>query len=325
MATTRLKVSQQEIRAAQIADKYVRGLAFKCLFPSCGRKAIRSHSIPSSIIKLSLAVDEHVMSLSRSTTSILKNKYYDLGMLDKIPVSKAGTFKGYCNYHDNWVFGAAERDNKKTQGMYGAMHTRALSIECTRKLELLAFMEKKKQVLGYQDSADNLMVNLFKIEVKDLENRITRILSPHSSGIYDFRVFTVSKNIGVAACGVFSFPQNDSNHIICYNVIPYPDMSFLFLTAPYNDIGIVDTYISHMGGERYCQKIFNDIIFLRGEEALMSPSLWHRLSRKRKRETVECILSPIFGVQKIPPIVKVKRHEVGVDSNLIDRYLSKGI
>ena len=315
------------LRDIQIADKYVRGIKNTCLYPYCEKPAIRSHHIPESVINSALAIDNHVYEVSPSYMSILKfSKDIERDIVLRSS-NKAGVFKGYCPYHDTKVFLPIETFRPTEEhAVYRAIFLRTMSLIYCRKLEVSDF---SSNLLKHSSHSE-----LFSVinEIRD-DARLQglEILRRYISPMHKLRplrprlrayVIPITKNLQVSCSGIFNIKEDDNDSIVVFNLTSYKDASVMHLLSIKNKFDFIDQFIKSYRGSGGLERMFNDIIFLKGEDVLISPRLWTSLTIENRKCIGRALVGPEFSAN-IPPLDIIKLPNEGLYTNLPDSFLKE--
>lgn len=217
-------------RIVQKADKHTRNKEYACLFPECKNKAIWSHAVPRELC-ISAFADGGVLYGRQSSLcgSIAMTSSYDPPEIVEIGVNRASVFKGYCPYHDHFLFRSAETSERtKKHGMFIAQFLRALSIEFCRKRQVLDFYKKaaeladspilKNHFEGLAQPAQT-MASLFK---KLYLGNLFNLICGSDIDKVDYFCVPFTRNLGVSCSGCFDAIPEAFDSVIGYNLISYP-------------------------------------------------------------------------------------------------------
>lgn len=301
-------------RAIQLADKYVRKKDYQCLFPGCGKKAIRSHAIPRASLIEALAKKGKLYTLNQSFTSIYRQTSpYDPMEIVEVGVNRASVFKGFCQEHDTKLFAPVETtDEQKKKGLMASLHLRALALEISRKRRNVDYFKKIIEFDLHTDfkTIFKQQIETYEVALSLVEHYLGNLFFPEyheNPGNIDYFGIPFSKNLGVSCCGVFNL-NNDPNpySVIGYNIISYKDLSVIVLTTFANEHVTLDSFVGGYSGSNGIERMVNDVAFLKGEEPLISARLWESLSDSEKHEIGLCLVHPAYRIAvPRPSIVKV--------------------
>jgi hypothetical protein len=300
-------------RAIQLADKYVRKKDYRCLFPGCNKKAIRSHAIPRASLIEAIAQNGVLYTINQSYTTVYrKTSPHDPMEIVAVGVNKASVFRGFCQEHDTKLFAPVETtDEQKKKGVMTSLHLRALALEHCRKRRSVDLFKK---LIEFDLPTDVLTVfrqgmEDYKKAASYTEFYLRSVFFPQfqkNPGQIDYFCIPFSKNLNVSCCGVFNHNDLSPTSVIAYNILSYKDMSFLALTTFGCEHATLDSFISDYRDKGGIERMVNDIAFLLGEEPLISPQLWEALNDSEKGEIGLCLVHPAyrFAVPR-PRIIKI--------------------
>lgn len=301
-------------RAIQIADKYARNKDYPCLFPGCKQKAIASHSIPRASCIEALA-DNGVLYTRRASLNraITMTNPTDPPDIVPVGVNLAGVFKGYCPAHDASLFSSAETTNRhKKNGMFIALHLRALSVEYCRKRQILDFYRKMAELTSDTSLRSHLQLpgqqlDTFSSCFKEAYlGSVFNLISGSNVDSVDYYCVPFSRNLNVSSCGCFDESSGAFDSVIAYNLISYADMALLVLTTFKAVKQHLDSYIGAYSLPSNGERLIKDIAFLHCEEPLISARLWRSLTQDEQLEMRLFLRHPHFRTEATAPrIIKV--------------------
>ena len=314
-STTEHRLNPEIRRAIQRADKYIRKKKYQCLYPGCGKMAIRCHAIPRASLIEAIAKNGKLYSLNQSYTSTYRmTSPHDPMEVVEVGVNQAGVFKGFCPEHDTKLFTPIETtDEDKKKAVAISCHLRALALEHSRKQRNVDYYKKFVEFDLPAEFRDFVIKNIVKpneLGLALVESYLGSLFFPEHhgrSGGIDYWGLPFSKNLGVSCCGIFNH-NNDLNpdSVIGYTLICYRDLSILLLTTFANEHVTLDPFVRSYGGAVGIQRMVNDIAFLKGEEPLISAALWESLSDSEKYETRLSLVHPSYRlVNTSPNIIEV--------------------
>ena len=135
-----MNLKEIQIELSKKVSKLYRNCKFKeCVFPDqshCSEKVIKAHSIQKN--KILNRIAENGMLISSGIGKTLFTKEFE-----KIGISSASTFFGFCNYHDTIIFSEIENKDYVGNIEQNFLHAyRACALEYVRKKESCCIYEK---------------------------------------------------------------------------------------------------------------------------------------------------------------------------------------
>lgn len=285
----------------QISDAVKNANIKECLYlnnVACSEKIIKAHSLQNNKILIKLSEKDNV--LMRSVK--ISERSFDITM-EPIARSKATTFTGFCEFHDNKVFEPIEKikynPNDLEQNALFAF--RALAKEWHAKLgaKKLAeeFLAKNPNTqlmedyligteLGLADIEKH--VNVFKEIILEKKFNLleTQYISFNkeyllavSSGItspFDFdgnRLNHLTRNLDIPSKFLFLtiFPEDEKTHIL-----------LSYLTEDKNFYSFIKTQLLNKDEDTQKQRITN-LVALNSENLVLAPISWNKLDNNQKK------------------------------------------
>lgn len=312
--------NERSVRNWQKADKHVRNYRHRCLIPLCDRAAIRSHAIQRAAIENAFAIGGHVYTTNMSFLSALNKDASKEREIKKVSSRKAGTFSGFCAEQDHQLFKTVEDPKEsKRENMQIALYVRSVALEYSRKRDVAIFYER---LLGLEENFENYaavkeLANKYRYTADWIFHRLlrpvlTRSLLDRLKKI-DFLVIPFPGNLLVSCAGVFNVVKTHPKSIVAYNLISYPDMSFLSLTTRKSRSGFIDQFIQEYNDMKELERMVNDIAFLKGEEPLISPKLWNSFSSLKRKNLSRSLVHPEHRTMtKSLDFISLPKDETGI-------------
>ena len=132
----------------------------------------------------------------------------------------------------------------------------------------------------------------------------------------------ITKNLQVSCSGIFNIKEDDNDSIVVFNLTSYKDASVMHLLSIKNKFDFIDQFIKSYRGSGGLERMFNDIIFLKGEDVLISPRLWTSLTIENRKCIGRALVGPEFSAN-IPPLDIIKLPNEGLYTNLPDSFLKE--
>jgi hypothetical protein len=305
------------------ADKDVRRKNYVCLFPNCNRRAIDSHAIPRASLIEALAEQGHVYSRRPNLTELLHtNHLFDPVEVVRLGVNQASTFKGFCARHDALLFSPIEQDNDRKKHLVHALFLRSLALEYCRHRQTTDYLSRVCELgpsppfMIEVEKHLTLMSAIMKLK----RFAVDYIMTPKHESVNegtDYFIVPIARNLKVSCCGCFDGVTDGSGYVpIGYNILSYKDASILALTT-YRTTGFaLDRYIEGFGPVHKfdLEGMLNDVTFSKGEEPVMSPSIWSSLSDDSKQAIGLSLRHPSFRESLVAPqIIKLSKEDVSTE------------
>lgn len=261
----------------------------KCFHPFCTKTAIDSHVLQKNEFIKNIAEDGHVYEYEYHP---FNDQYFQL---KRKGINKVFTFKGFCSYHDDYLF----KDIEKREINFNDYKTclifahRIIAQEIIKKENVIEFYKsliqknignieifKEKisgQRLGVKDAGFTLIKVLENIKNTDLNNfnfhiREIKFLEVCASGLYTFET---TKEQNEMSLEIYALPLTD----ILVNILPYQGntvVSFGYLNT--NNLAC-NTFISNKFKltEDEFIKFLSDILVAQMENWIISPSYYEKI------------------------------------------------
>jgi len=271
-----MEMNRHQRRLIQVADKYVRRKTYTCLFPGCTATAVSCHAISRASIGDALAEHGHIYTLEPSSNSAMRMEAVDSpAEVVEVGINEACTFKGFCARHDTMLFAGAETTDARKRHMVYSCHLRALALEYCRKRQVGDHFRKLFE-LSNEPWLDELSAIFARTASVLKKVYLDRTFSDGDGT--EYQVYLFSQNLQVSCCGCFPAVPDKFGSAIGYNLISYAEGSLLVLTTFRSQKGILDTFLAGYDLAKDNERLINEIAFLKGEEPLIAPKLWHSLS-----------------------------------------------
>lgn len=304
----------------QILDAMKDANIEECLYldkVNCSDKIIKAHSLQNNKILNKLSENEKVLM----RTPKMSEEGFEI-VVEPIVRSKATTFTGFCEFHDNIVFEPIEKfkyspDNSEQNALFAF---RALAKEWHAKLGAKKVSEEfltknpntqlmEAHLMGTELGLSDIQKHVDMFKEILLEKKFDLLETKYISFNQEY-LLAVSSGI----TSPFDFEGNKLNHLTINLDIP---SKFLFLTIfpedgkthvllsylkkDKNFYSFIETQLLNKNEDTQKQKITN-LITINSENLVLAPSLWNKLE-KSQQELFLKIFNDNLGTLERPEII----------------------
>ncbi|WP_180175904.1 SEC-C domain-containing protein [Acinetobacter sp. YH12025] len=192
----------------------------------CSDKIINAHTLTKSLSLEKIAKSGHIYSFkSNGLYDLIRNK--GVVTLNKLGIRKASTFKGFCSYHDDFLFRSIEKENfELSKRQILALFYRGFALEYYKKKGVLEHARKSFKPLLKNFDADivhigslQLVANLkrAKLDFEDTVNinlKISEYLKDNETSLIETYAIQTEYEIPFVGTGLFALYKNIDGEVI---------------------------------------------------------------------------------------------------------------
>ncbi len=281
------------------AEKAANQREYKCIFPECNSKSIRSHSQQKKSQLEAIAENSEVFTKNQSIYQAVKTETQEL--LSRKNIGEASRFKGYCNTHDTNIFspienGSLDIDNPEHNFL---LLLRSFSYEYSNKREMRDMLSNIRPLLPterkkhFEDCIDEID-KFLELDSPYYLSKLFEIYESKDWASIKYNSFLIDKNIGISSTTCFSPLGEQYSEWMSENYNELQPFISLSVIPSKQSTAISFVWFSEI--DRYCQefsrisdkqndffRLINMYVFGESEDVCVKPSLWERLTKEEKK------------------------------------------
>jgi hypothetical protein len=283
------------------ANKAVR----QCLYKGCNETAIISHLLQKRGIINSIAEQQHVYEISLNA---FKKDFF---AFNKIGLSEALSYPGFCNKHDTELFKEVESGilDYKAYKTHLLLSYRALMIEKRKKEINIDWYNRILNARTLAPYLSNGFIRELRESIKGEEGMRDQqyhedffLANLENDRLCDFKfIFNEVPKIEVCSAAVFTYETSEEIALmslfqrhkineplteIYFHLLPLTDMSIVIMGCLNRNIDKCWEYIQDYsnGDDAYRLKKISDLLICQVENWVCSPSFYNNNCKKRELE-----------------------------------------
>lgn len=282
---------------------------FKCLFPDCDNKPIKSHSIQKSLLKNIMDSTNHVLNFSLDVRFNINSNI--AVKQKKIGINEASTFEGYCNKHDTEIFLPIEKDEidfSNNEHNFLLLYRSVVREYYESRKSYFLFRDVINEINSSLDGKDtrilSSLIQLYLqfceyIRIESMKKCLDQYyLHKEYSCMFKYKNITINRELPLFANTYFcvqGYKKGKMNKIDITKDLPY---SFSITILPKNGkTSIFYTYLEEQEkdlskfiklfeakDETQLQEFITDTILRNSDNFYISPVYWNKIPENNQNE-----------------------------------------